>query len=74
MGWFDCRWEGQSLAYCALQPSKRDPILAGIRYIYETDREFLTLNTVDFNPMHLVDKTIVGVHPVGLLIPVVDQL
>lgn len=40
LGWFQSCWETQGAVYCGLQPSRRDPILAAIRYIYETDRGF----------------------------------
>ena len=43
-GWINFRWEPLGAAYCALQPSRRDPILAGIRYIYETDTEFCAVS------------------------------
>ena len=62
-GWFDVRWEGQGAAYCALRPSTRDPILAGIRHIYETDVNFLHLATVDLSRLGE-----------GATIPVVDDL
>jgi hypothetical protein len=41
LGWFSDRWSGQGAAYCALQPSRRDPILAAVRYLYESDRHFM---------------------------------
>ena len=62
--WFGFRWPAQAPAYCALKPSQRDPILAGIRYLYETDAHFLDGATVDFNRAHTA----------GLTIPVVDEL
>lgn len=46
-GWFDFRWQNQGAAYCALRPSVRDPILAGIRQLYEADPEFLAFHTID---------------------------
>lgn len=46
-GWFDFRWPNQGAAYCALRPSVRDPILAGIRQLYEADPEFLVFHTID---------------------------
>lgn len=42
MGWFDFRWVWQWPAYCGLRPSARDPILAGLRYLYEANRDFLS--------------------------------
>lgn len=39
-GWFGHRWPQQAAAYCALKPSQRDPILAGLRHIYETGGNF----------------------------------
>ena len=62
--WFGYRWVGQADAYCDLAPSRRDPILAGIRFLYETDGGFLTDAPVDFNPAQTVGRTI----------PVVDDL
>lgn len=62
-GWFDVRWEGQGASICALRPSTRDPILAGIRHLYETDVNFLHLGRVD--PTRLSE---------GATIPVVDDL
>jgi hypothetical protein len=62
-GWFDFRWQNQGAAYCALRPSVRDPILAGIRHLYETDPEFLAFHTID--PSRLGE---------GATIPVVDDL
>ena len=61
-GWINFRWEPLGAAYCALQPSRRDPILAGIRYIYETDSEFCELSP---------RKVRLGE---GATIPVVDDL
>ena len=49
MGWFERLWSDQGAAYCALRPSARDPILAGIRYIYETDTRFLVDEGVDLS-------------------------
>lgn len=62
LGWINFRWEPLGAVYCALQPSRRDPILAAIRYIYETDPEFC-----DLSPR----KARLGQ---GATIPVVDQL
>lgn len=62
-GWFDFRWQNQGAAYCALKPSVRDPILTGIRHLYETDPEFLIFHTID--PSRLSE---------GATIPVVDDL
>ena len=45
-GRFDVRWPQHGAAYCALRPSTRDPILAGIRHIYETDVNFLSLEEI----------------------------
>ncbi|MDZ4312213.1 MAG: hypothetical protein U1A24_16815 [Cypionkella sp.] len=61
-GWINFRWEPLGAAYCVLQPSRRDPILAGIRYIYETDPEFCALSP---------RKARLGE---GTTIPVVDDL
>jgi len=63
MEWFDYRWEQQGAAYCALRPSTRDPILAGIRHLYETEENFLRVGTVDLS--RLGD---------GATIPVIDEL
>ncbi len=58
--WFDSRWETLGQAYCGLRPSARDPILAGIRWSYETDREFQSWSKEDFRS--------------GLTIPVVHEV
>lgn len=63
-GWFDERWVGQGAAYSALKPSQRDPILAGIRHLYETDEHFMGNSTVDFS--------LAGGE--GRMIPVVESL
>ncbi|MGV8952415.1 MAG: hypothetical protein ACOH2M_15015, partial [Cypionkella sp.] len=39
-GWFAQRWPVQGAVYCALQPSRRDAILGGVRFLYESDRDF----------------------------------
>lgn len=62
--WFGYRWQKQAAAYMALKPSQRDPILAGIRHIYETEGHFLESATVDFNLGQTIGRTI----------PVVDDL
>ncbi|SHF73832.1 hypothetical protein SAMN05444273_11110 [Litoreibacter ascidiaceicola] len=41
MGWFEFRWERLAAEYNALPDSVRYPILAGFRYLYEADKEFL---------------------------------
>lgn len=63
-GWFGFRWEKQGAVYCGLQPSRRDPILAAIRHLYESDRHFLH----DFYP------DLAGRLSEGALIPVIDDL
>ncbi len=63
-GWFDFRWPLHGAAYCALRPSTRDPILAGIRHIYETDANFLSVETID----------IAGRLGEGATIPVIGDL
>lgn len=63
-GWFDERWAGLGAAYSALKPSQRDPILAGIRHLYETDEHFMGNSTVDFS----------AAGGAGLAIPVVEGL
>ncbi|WP_054008163.1 hypothetical protein [Cypionkella psychrotolerans] len=63
-GWFDFRWPLHGAAYCALRPSTRDPILAGIRHIYETDANFLCMEVVNLS----------GRLGEGATIPVVDDL
>lgn len=42
-GWFDFRWPSLGPAYCKMRPSARDPILAGLRHLYEANPEFLLL-------------------------------
>jgi hypothetical protein len=41
MGWFEFRWERLAIEYNKLPHSVRPPILAGIRYLYESDNEFI---------------------------------
>lgn len=41
MGWFEFRWERLAIEYNKLPDSVRPPILAGIRYLYEADNEFI---------------------------------
>jgi hypothetical protein len=41
MGWFDFRWHTLAADYNALPDSARAPILAGMRYLYEADAEFM---------------------------------
>jgi len=43
MGWIRSRWPQLGAACCALRPSTRDPVLAGIRYVYESDPDFAGL-------------------------------
>jgi len=40
-GWFAFRWERLAVDYNALPDGVRGPILAGIRYLYEADKDFL---------------------------------
>ncbi len=63
-GGFETRWQEQGAVYCALQPSRRDAVLAGIRYLYETDRGFLS------------DQAVQGADRLGegAIIPVVEEL
>ena len=42
MGWFDFRWIRQWPQYLALPPASREPVLAGLRYLYESDPTFLS--------------------------------
>jgi hypothetical protein len=63
-GGLDCRWPLHGAAYCALRPSTRDPILAGIRHIYESDANFLSVEEID----------IAGRLGEGATIPVVGDL
>ncbi len=62
--WISFRWERQGAAYCTLRPSTRDPILAGIRHIYETDADFLSIEEIN----------IAGRLGEGVTIPVVGDL
>lgn len=41
LGWFDFRWMNLSRDYVALPDSARGPILSGLRYLYEADREWM---------------------------------
>lgn len=58
------RWPRLGPACCALRPSARDPILAGIRHVYETDPEFMALTLYNVSARHTP----------GALIPVVHDL
>ena len=62
--YFTFCWKGLGPAYCLLRPSARDPILAGIRHIYETDPKFMEDELFDVGERHLP----------GHLIPVVHDL
>ncbi|MDB5664501.1 hypothetical protein, partial [Cypionkella sp.] len=46
-GWVTQSWLWQGAAYCAQRPSARDPILACIRHLYETDANFLSTEHLD---------------------------
>ncbi|MDB5658621.1 MAG: hypothetical protein JWS10_1236 [Cypionkella sp.] len=46
-GLFTQIWPLYGAAYCALRPSTHDPILAGVRHIYETDTNFLCNETIN---------------------------
>jgi hypothetical protein len=63
-GGFETRWQEQGAVYCGLQPSRRDAVLAGVRYLYETDRAFLR------------DQAVQGADRLGegAIIPVVEEL
>ena len=74
MGWMASRWELQAADYLAMKPSQRDPILAGLRFLYETDPEFLANASVDFNPDQKHHKKILGRERWGLTIPVVEEV
>ena len=41
MGWFKFRWERLAADYNVLPEEVRVPILAGFRFLYEADKEFL---------------------------------
>lgn len=45
----DGTWERLAAAYDALRPSARDPILAAIRWSYETDRAFAAMRDANFS-------------------------
>lgn len=49
MGWFEYRWQNQWATYCAFPPSTRGPILAGVRYLYESNRNFLWSYATDIS-------------------------
>ena len=50
MGWFDYRWESLGDAYNALPGGARIPILAGLRYLYESDPDFMVYQTRSYDP------------------------
>ena len=58
------RWPRLGPAYCALRPSARDPVLAGIRHIYESDPGFMDLALFEVSARL----------EAGVLIPVVHDL
>ncbi len=52
MGWFEFRWERLSDAYNQLPENVRNTILAGVRHLYETDKEFLSYSgRKDWHPI-----------------------
>ena len=51
MGWFDYRWENLGNAYKGLPEGARDPILAGLRFLYESDPNFLVCQTRNYDPL-----------------------
>lgn len=59
MGWFDFRWENLGKEYNTLPDSTRSPILAGIRYLYESDSEFLWYSEKKFwDPVRATEQMI----------------
>lgn len=52
---FEFRWENLAPDYNALPPSVRGPILAGLRYVYESDMDFLTYHTRTYHPLDTQD-------------------
>ena len=59
MGWFEFRWERLAVEYNSLPASVRAPILAGFRYLYEADKEFLCYSKrKDWDPVDAPDLMI----------------
>ena len=59
---FTFRWPRLGAEYCALRPSARDPVLAGIRYLYETDPGFMEGELFDVSARDLPGRLIPVVH------------
>lgn len=47
-GWFDERWEKLASAYDALPAPQREAVMAGVRYLYESDAGFAPYASSDF--------------------------
>lgn len=63
MGWFDFRWENLGPDYNALPGDARTPILAGLRYLYESDPDFLSYHTRPYDPA-LAPEWLIPVVPI----------
>lgn len=60
--WFAFRWERLAVDYNALPDSVRGPILAGIRYLFEADKDFLCYSgRKDWDPVQTPDSMILPV-------------
>ncbi len=60
--WFAFRWEELAVDYNALPDSVRGPILAGIRYLYEADKNFLWYSErKDWDPVQNSESMILPV-------------
>lgn len=56
--WFSFRWENLAEDYHALPKSVGAPILAGIRYLYESDAHFLGYYTRTYDPILTPERLI----------------
>ena len=56
-GWFDYRLESIGATYFEL-PARAAPIIAGLRYLYETDEHFLSYYTSQYDPVLAPERMI----------------
>lgn len=61
-GWFGFRWERLAVDYNELPQGVRGPIMAGIRYLYEADKNFLWYSErTDWDPIRTAERMILPV-------------